>query len=741
MTAKTAIRFALSLAVFALFFLHSAGIVRMGALTQVEAMTYDARTLLTMPRTPDPRVVIVDIDEKSIAVEGQWPWPRDRLAFLVTQLFDKYGIAVMGFDIAFAEPDRRSGLEVVQRLASSELADLPGFRERAAQLQGVLDNDRIFADAVRGHPVVAGIVFKSHVSGEEPAAIGSVCEPLMDPQTARGYALPFIEAAGYTGSVPTLQAATPLCGFFDNPRVDDDGVYRRVPLLQMHEGAVYPSLALALVRAALGNPPVTLEFDPPEVRAPENLERLRVGPLTIPVDGEVSAYVPYRGPYHTTTYVSAADVLWESADPKLLHDAIVIVGTSAPGLLDFRLTPAGRFAGVEVHANLISGMLDHTVRQKPVYYLGIEVLMLLAIALVMAGLFPRLSPLFGAGLALAIIGGIAGFGFLMWTRASFITPVGVPVVFTLAVFMTHLLYGYFIESRGKRQISRLFGQYVPPELVEEMATHPESVSMEGENREMSVLFSDVRGFTTISEKLDARELSTLMNVFLTQQTGVIQRHRGTIDKYMGDAIMAFWGAPLPDGAHALHALESGMEMCRKLRELDAEFQERGWPLLNIGVGINSGRMNVGNMGSEFRVAYTVMGDAVNLGSRVEGLTKEYGVSILCTEFARVQAPENWVFREMDRVRVKGKNEPVAIYEPFGPVEHLPPVVLQDLARHRIAIERYRAQEWDAAQREFLALRNCGRPHKVYELFLERIEFLRDNPPGVDWDGAFTFTHK
>jgi adenylate cyclase len=320
-------------------------------------------------------------------------------------------------------------------------------------------------------------------------------------------------------------------------------------------------------------------------------------------------------------------------------------------------------------------------------------------------------------------------------------PLGVPVLFVLALFMAQLLYGYFIESRGKRQISRLFGQYVPPQLVEEMAAHPEQISMDGESREMTVLFSDVRDFTSISENLDAKELSAMMNAYLTQQTAIIQQYRGTIDKYIGDAVMAFWGAPLPEKDHVLLAVQAAMAMARSVRALDEDFRRRGWPQLKIGIGVNSGRMNVGNMGSSFRMAYTVMGDAVNLGARLEGLTKEYGVTLIVSEYTRNQLPSEWAFRELDSVRVKGRAEPVTIYEPMGPKHQLDPAVRTDLARHRGAMKLYRAQNWDAAETEFFALKSGAHPQPVYDLFLERILLLRENPPGPKWDGVFTFTHK
>lgn len=742
MSARSLVRLCISAAVLLVFVLHGGRWLPLRLLDLIENFTYDARVVLTAPGTDDPRVVIVDLDERSLAAEG-WPWPRHKFATLVDQLFERYGVRALGLDIVFAEPDD-SALRLWDRLHREEFSQIPEVVSRDTAIRAELDHDGRFAAALSGRPVVLGYFFKPVVRSGELPTTGGLCAPLIDARTAQLYDVDFIEARGYGGSLPRLTEAASACGFFDNPlAASDDGVYRRVPLLQQYDGAVYPSLALSLVRLALGDPPVELVFDPPEVRSSLHLERLRVGPLEVPVDGRVAAYVPYRGDNRTFTYIPAVDVLrGEVVSPERLRNAIVLMGTTAAGLFDLRSTPVNKvFAGVEVHANLVSGMLDGRIRQKAPYYAGIEVVMHVLIALLLAWAFARLSVLASALVSAAVVAGIVGLALTMWSGADFVMPLGVPVVFTLTLVMAHLLYGYFIESRGKREISRRFGQYVPPELVEELAAHPEAVSMAGESREMSVLFSDVRDFTSMSENLDARELAAMINTFLTRQTAVVQQHRGTIDKYIGDLVMAFWGAPLRDEQHALHAVLAGMQMQRSVRELDDEFERRGWPKLHIGVGINSGRMSVGNMGSEFRMAYTVMGDAVNLASRLEGLTKEYGVGVLVGQQTRDLLPSGWAFREVDLVIVKGRREPVAIYEPMGPKDQLDPGLREDLARHRGALQLYRARRWDEAEVEFFNLAQGPRPHPVYSLFIQRIMALRENPPPPDWNGTFTFRHK
>ncbi len=740
MSAKTVrmlVRLGISTLILLIFLLNTAGVWKSRLLSTLENVTYDARILMTMPETVDPRVVIIDIDERSQTAEGQWPWPRDKLGKLVTQLFDTYRIRAVGFDMVFPEPDRSSGFDLMDKLAAGPLADLPGFHDRIAGLRGSLDNDQAFAEAIRGKRVVLGYVFSA-----EGLNTGLLGPTLLDKTAAAQYGVDFIDQPTYTANLPVLQSATAYGGFFDISTLDEDGIIRRVPLMERHQGQVYTSLALALTRVALDQPEVQLEFEPPEARISLNLERVRLGSLYAPVDQYVAVRVPYRGRSGSFNYIPATDVLNGRADPQKLAGAIALVGTTAAGLKDLRATPVGQgYAGVEVHANIISGILDGRIKQQAPYYAGMETFILLVIGLLLAWLFPRVSPFGAFGVTAAIIVLVVGLAFLAWLYGNLVMPLGVPIVFTLAVFLAQLLYGYFIETRRAQGISKLFGEYVPKEVVEEMAANPGAVSMEGEIREMTVLFSDVRGFTTISERLQAKELSDLMNQFLTPQTKVIQKHRGTIDKYMGDAIMAFWGAPLKDPQHATNALLAGMEMVRVVRELDEPFKKRGWPPINIGVGITTGSMCVGNMGSEFRRAYTVMGDPVNLGSRIEGLTKEYGATVMCSEFTRNAGPPDWSYRELDSVKVKGKNEPVAIYQPMGPKDALDPGLRQDLARHRGALKMFRAQQWDQAENEFFSLSRGAHPHKAYELFLERIAYYRKNPPGENWDGVFTFKTK
>ncbi|MDP1635127.1 MAG: adenylate/guanylate cyclase domain-containing protein, partial [Gallionellaceae bacterium] len=573
---------------------------------------------------------------------------------------------------------------------------------------------------------------------------GALPEAAFPAGTFKGRPISFMKWDSYGANLPELQAVASTAGHF-NPVVDFDGVVRRVPMIVEYDGAYYESLSLAVVRAVLGMPKLTPGYATGKDKNYGGLEWLTLeseqGDLRIPVDAEVSALVPFRGERGTFRYIPAADVLHARTPLADLQNKIVLVGTSAPGLMDMRSTPVGEvYPGVEVHANMISGILNQDIKQNPPYVLGANVVLLLVIGMAMTILLPMLSAIRGTLLSLGMLLLALVVNGILWVYGNLALPLAGGLIMVMALFALNMTFGYFVESRTKQKITGLFGQYVPGELVDEMSKNPAQVSMEGDSREMTILFSDVRGFTTISEKLEPKELSELMNEFLTPLSRVIYSHRGTIDKYMGDCIMAFWGAPLQDERHAYHAVLSGLEMQRTLGALQPHFREKGWPEIHIGVGINTGRVSVGNMGSEVRVAYTVMGDAVNLASRLEGITKEYGAGVVVGELTRAAAPE-FVYRELDLVRVKGKDKPVAIFEPLGQTGEVEQSVLEEIKLFQQGLRMYRKQDWDKAELQMLSLQKIAPGTKLYEVYAERIAYYRNNPPGENWDGVFVFKTK
>ena len=728
----------ITLLITCIFLLHNTGIPSWGYLGQLENTLYDTRVLLTMPGGVDTRIVIVDIDERSLAEVGRWPWSRDKLADLVNKLFEHYEVAGLGFDVVFAEPDDSSGLKILEDLAQHQLADVDEFGRQLQDIKQQLDFDQLFANSLADRSVILGFYFKqANESGAELNS-GVLPQPVLTRQDFAEQDIHARKATAYGGNLSLLVSAATGGGHL-TPWIDDDGVVRRVPLLYEYDGGYYESLALAIARNMLYVDQLEPEFA--SAGNYEKVESLKLGYNRIPVDGDIQALIPYRGYQGSFPYVSASDVLQQRVPIEVLQDAIVLVGTTAPGLFDLRTVPVQKqYPGVEVHANLIAGILDNKIMQQPDYTRGAEFVLLLGIGLLMSLLLPLLSPVWETVVAAMLLLLITSANLAVWYYANLVMPLASSLALILLSYILSMSYGYFSELNRKRQISSMFGQYIPSKLVDEMTDNPELVSFKAESRELTVLFTDIRGFTTMSEGLSPGDLSMLMNQYLTAMTRIIHEHHGTIDKYMGDAIMAFWGAPIPDADHARHALETGQYMLERLNAIREDFLAKGWPEIHIGVGINTGMMSVGDMGSEFRRAYTVLGDAVNLGSRLEGLTKAYGVEIIVSEFSRA-AIADYICRELDIVKVKGKDRPVAIFEPIAPEAEVSAAEQQELELHRAALKHYRNQDWQQAQGLFMQLRDATPERKLYALYLERIASFMEVPPPDDWDGTYTFTTK
>ena len=749
------VRIALGLRVVLVFVGHAAKLYQIGFITRLDNIAYDYRLRLTMPGTLDDRIVILDIDERSLDPRalGRWPWGRDKIVALLQKLFDKYGVTLIGFDVVFAEPDESSGLPVLERLARSRLKDVGPFQSALKELRPELDRDAIFASFLRGRPVVLGYYFSS----DEKNAVesGMLPEPVLPAGTFASRKIGFFEWKGYGANLPEL-ANVANAGHF-NSRVDDDGVSRRVPMLVEYKGKYYEALSLAMVRLYLGmqdavrnnKPTVTLPTIIPGIaserfitRSYPGLEWLEVGSLRIPVDEEVAALVPYRGPRGSFPYVSLADVWSDKVPAERLKGKVALIGTSAPALFDLRSAPVDSvYPGVEIHANLIAGMLDGKLKQKPPYMLGAEVILLLIGGVALSLLIPMLAP-FWATIAAAIgMALITLFNMWVWSYAESVLPLAASVLMTATLYTVNMAYGYFVEARSKRQFAELFGQYVPPELVDRMAEDPEKYTMEPRNAELTILFSDVRGFTSISEALSPEHLREYINTYLTDMSTIIRnKYKGTLDKYIGDAIMAFWGAPVDDPNHANNGVLAALEMQRECVALNQKFASRGWPPLKIGVGINSGGVRVGNMGSNIRQAYTVMGDPVNVASRLEGRTKYYGVGCLVGESTR-SLVKDVVFKEIDRIKVKGKDEALSIYEPIAVESEVDKSALDEVRLWHQTLRLYRSRQWDQVEVNLLNLLRANPGCGLYNLYAERVAHHRRVPLPQDWDGVTVFDEK
>lgn len=741
-------RIAVTLLPLVIALLHATGLVRLGVLERLDNNIYDSRLKATMPRTLDERIVIVDIDEKSLAEVGRWPWGRNRLSELTDELFDRQKIALLGFDVVFAEADESSGLKRLKELAQGELRDQAGFVEKLKVLQPSLDYDAMFARSLQGRPVVMGYYLTSDRDGRTSGVLPA---PVMGKEALQGRPITFTTWNGYGSNIAQLAKAAPLAGHF-NPIAEGDGVVRSLPLIAEYKGQYYESLSLAMFRLLAGLPTVTPGFPKERMlaaRSYQGLEsiQLKLGSktLAIPVDERVSTLVPFRGfggpSGGSFRYISAADLLSKTIAAEELKGKIVLIGTTAPGLQDLRVTPVSEiYPGVEAHANVISGLLDGNTLVKPDYAIGYDVVVLTLAGLLLAFALPLVSATRAVILSVVVIGVIAALNLWLYSSYGLVLPLAGALGMAATAFALNMSYGYFVESRSKRELAHLFGTYVPPELVDEMVKDPDSYSMQATNREMTVMFCDMRGFTKMSEQMEPIQLQALLNGVFTRLTEIIRSNRGTIDKYMGDCVMAFWGAPVETPDHAHLAVKSAMEMANAVRGINEEHRARGLPEIGIGIGVNTGNMCVGDMGSNIRRSYTVIGDAVNLGSRLEGLSKVYGVDTVVSESARKLAPA-FGWQELDRVRVKGKDQAVAIYWPVAPANRIGAETEAELKAWASFLKSYRAQDWDQCDLMMMNLLRMNAKKYLYHLYSDRVASMRLLPFDLEWDGATNFETK
>jgi adenylate cyclase len=663
----------------------------------------------------------------------------------VDTLFDNQGVAVLGMDVVFAEPDDSSGLKRLQQLAREDLRGDTAFVERIQQLTPELDYDQRFAQALKGRPVVMGYYLTSDRGGQ---ASGALPEPVLVKADLLGKPITFTGWSGYGSNLPALAHFAPKAGFF-NSITDGDGVVRSVPLLAEYKDAYYESLSLAVIRVLLGGPSVAPGF-PAErflLRNYQGLESIQLKKdgktMAVPVDARVATLVPFKGRGGPNgggfKYVSAADVLAKRLPAGMLKDRIVLLGTTAPGLLDLRVTPVSEaYPGVEIHANLISGMLDGRMLVTPDYALGYEVLCLVVGGLLLAMTLPLLNATRAVVLSVAVIMLLLGLNFWLYLSQGLVMPIGSQLFMAIAAFALNMSFGYFVESRSKRELARLFGTYVPAELVDEMVKNPDSYSMAAQNKELTVMFCDMRGFTKLSEKMEPTQLQALLNAVFSRLTDQIRINRGTIDKYMGDCVMAFWGAPVETPNHAALAVRTALRMVEAIHAINEEHRASGLPEIGIGIGLNTGAMCVGDMGSNDRRAYTVIGDAVNLGSRLEGLSKTYGVEIVVSEATRKQAGE-FFWQELDRVRVKGKEQAVAIFTPRQAQDT--DGLQTELKAWGQFLKAYRNQDWDGAELHLFNLQRMYPGRYLHEVYEQRVQAHKLLPLDPAWDGATTFETK
>ncbi len=691
------------------------------------------------PREPPPEVpvVIVDIDELGLKKLGQWPWPRTIMAQLVNKLHQA-GAAVIGFDVLFSEPDRTSPQMLTSLLTERGVGDEDAKR----LLASMQDPDVQFAKAIADAPVVVGFDLTATTGKGNPVIKAGYSWVGASGANPLRFVRSFPDAVS---ALPQLQKTAAGNGFV-NQISDWDNVVRRVPLLLRLGDKAVPSLAAETLRVGLGASSYIGRYSGAQAAQSfgENtgLNAIKIGPLAVPTDAKGQVVVHYMRPRprdQDPRYISASKIIAGDFDPARIADRIVLVGSSAAGLNDLKATPVTPdMPGVEIHAQLIEQILQQDFLFRPDWGPGAEILFAVVFGIILIIAIPRVGALPSAGVAgMAMISAAAVSWFALRHGQVVLDPV-YPIVVLGSVYLCGTLLNYRLTETRQREIREAFSRYMSPHYVAELARNPEKLKLGGEIRTVTIMFCDIRGFTTMSEGLSSAELGQLINEFLTPMTDIIMAHKGTIDKYIGDCIMAFWNAPLDDPDHAKNAVAAAQEMRRRLVDLNQEWVAQGSPELHIGIGVNTGECSVGNFGSHQRFNYSLLGDPVNLSSRLEGLTKQYGVDLIIGEDTAAGVDDPGLI-ELDLVAVKGKMRAVRIFTlPPHPVESQ-----QYLARHAALLAAYRRRDWDAAlgMLEDPVLAAERDMAAVYGLFRERIEQLRIEALPSDWDGVFVAHEK
>lgn len=706
-------------------------------LTRLDNIFYDIELRIHLwvhPKIAQGPVAIIDVDDLSLKELGRWPWPRSLLGKLIDQL-KQQGVVVVATDMMFSEPDINVVTTILDTLNTKKLST-PELVTALNQISPDFEQDGLFAQSLQGLDSVLGMVF---LPSKQQQGIMPPSLLTLTPQQAKQLSIP--KAAGFISNVSVLETAVKSAGFL-NIFPDGDGVIRRAPLLFRYQDGVYTSLALeAARRYLLIN---QIELDTPYYGDSIRLEGIKLGGTYIPTDEKGQALIPFIGRSFTFPYYSAVNVLRGKIPPHALEGKLVFIGTSATGEGDIKATAVEKvYPGVEVQASIANGVLTHYFPYTPPWAKGAVLVFTVIIGLFGAFVFPYLGPIMVSALMVSIPVAFVGFLFAeegLWNRTGLIVSTLIPTALIVVLAIFNIIYGYLFEARKRKQLKGMFGQYVPKKHIDAMLKAKGNFGMLGDDREMTVLFADIRGFTSISEGMKAPELKEMLNFFFTPMTELIFDHKGTIDKYVGDLIMAFWGAPMKDKGHAHNALAAALEMQEKIHKMAPELASHGWPPIDMGIGLNSGIMSVGDMGSKFRRNYTVLGDEVNLASRVESLTKYYGVHVMTTEHTQA-GQKGFIFRHLDRVRVKGKQEGINIYEVVNKAKNLTPDLQQELEEHHRGMSCYFEQRFDEAAEVFTKLHDTFPETKIYKLYMERLATFKETPPPSNWDGIYTHTSK
>ena len=681
----------------------------------MELKALDLRMVSRGPLPTSGQVVIATVDEKSLSEIGRWPWSRSMTAKLVDSL-KEYGAKAVGFDIVFAEPEQSTGPSADAILAKSvkdaKNVSLGYFFHTSMKDVEFLSEEYINASG----SLIAGSMYSMvRVKGHDG-----------------DYNL--IKAHAPVPSIKEIAESGENSGYF-NAFPDPDGVIRWSPLVIKFQDNFYYSLPIALLMQYLDYPMIVLNM------AEFGVDGITLGDLRIPTDESGRLLINYLGPAKTFPHYSISDLIAGRISPDLVKDKIVVVGATATGIYDLRVTPFSPvYPGVELHATVVENILQGNFLEQSAWTTFIDICGIIVFGMIIGITIPRLKALQGILLVMVLLGGFVAGNTIIFAKYNTWLNMVYPVLTMMTIYLVITVYRYFTEEREKKKIRGAFQYYLTASVINELLKDPTKLKLGGDKKDLTVMFSDIRGFTTISEKLTPEELVHLLNEYLTAMTDIVFKYEGLLDKYIGDAIMAVFGAPVDQPDHALRSCRTALEMMATLKGLQQKWAAEGRPFVDIGVGINSGDMVVGNMGSNMRFDYTVMGDNVNLSSRLEGINKEYGTHIVISEFTYEVVKEEVFCRELDAVRVKGKKLPVKIYELIcerkDAAEHE-----EYIGRFHAGLAHYKAARWDEGIAAFQSVMEIRPDDPPATLYIQRCQDLKEHPPEGEWDGVFTMTRK
>jgi adenylate cyclase len=711
----------------------------------MEKKTIDLRFTSRGNISHDSKVVLAVIDEKSVDKEGKWVWPRSKIAELVTRLSDA-GAKVISFDIVMSEPDETSATKTIEEIERN-LSDLNAENKAyLAELKRVSDHDRMLANAIRNSKakVVLGYFFQMEQehAGDYDEVMAEQQQESIRPsrydfiryQSGAALGVPLFEALVANANIPAVSASTGYSGFF-NMFPDIDGVVRWIPAVLKYREEMYAPLSLMTLSASLGAPPSPTVAD-------YGFEKVQIGDIAIPTDELGRIMINYRGSTKTFKHVSITDILQGNVPDKEFEDKIVMVGATAVGIYDMRVTPfSSVFPGIEIHANIVDSVLSKDFLFQPAWAAVFDIAVIIVAGLALGIVLPRTGIFPGI-----LFVGALFFGHIFFCRYIFISHGWIlnlvyPLLVIILVYITITAYKYLLESRQKRFIRSAFSTYLAPTVVKKLIESPDGLELGGEERVITAFFSDVQGFTSISEKLTPEELVELLNEFLTEMTDIILAHEGTVDKFEGDAIIAFFGAPNELENQAETAALTCVQMQKRLAELREKWRAEGRPELKMRIGLCTGPAVVGNMGSRNRMDYTMMGDTVNTAARLEGVNKIYGIYTLVCEHTFHKASNRVVGREIDAINVVGKNEPVVVYQLLGLPEDLDEKCLNTIQHYARGLRYYRQSNWDAAIEAFEAALRITPDDGPSAAMVTRCRQYKESPPPADWNGSYTMKTK